>query len=205
MDMTRQGLSRQDQKVATRALLLRVGRRVFAKHGFDATSVAMLCRAARTTHGALYHHFPSKQDLFAAVLEALTRELAGAIAQATTSAVGWAQVEAACDAYLEACTDPEVQAIVFRDGPRVLPSEGFDAIDHGTNEPLVTALLTRWVEDGLMRPIPAPLVARMIGAAFAEAGAAIAAAEHPQSVRAAARQVLLDWLGALRSPSGAHG
>lgn len=190
--------SRQDQKAATRALLLRVGRRVFAKHGFDATSVAMLCRAARTTHGALYHHFPSKLDLFAAVLEELTHELASKVSQATESAEGWAQVEAACDAYLEACTDPIVQAILFRDGPRVLSADAFDAIDRGANEPLVTALLVSLGAAGLMRRVPIAVVARMIGAAFAEAGAAIAAAEHPRVVRAEVRRVLLDWVGTLR-------
>lgn len=190
--------TRQDQKAATRARFLRVGRRVFAKHGFDATSVAMLCRAARTTHGALYHHFPSKLDLFTAVLEELTHEVANQVRQATVSAVGWTQVEAACDAYLEACTDSVVQAILFRDGPRVLSTDAFDAIDQGANEPLVTALLSSWVEAGLMRPIPVAIIARLLGAAFAEAGAAITAAEQPRVVRADLGKILLDWIGTLR-------
>lgn len=199
--MTRQRLSRQDQKAATRSLFLRVGRRVFAKHGFDATSVAMLCRAARTTHGALYHHFPSKQDLFVAVLEELTREIADKVAQATASSVGWRQIEAACGAYLDACADPVVQQIVFRDGPRVLPADAFDAIDHGANEPLVTRLLARWIEERLLRESPIALVARMLGGAFAEAGAAIAGAEDPLATRMEAETVLLGWLGSLRAPA----
>lgn len=198
IDMARQVLSRQEQKTATRALFLKVGRQVFAKHGFDATSVAMLCRAARTTHGALYHHFPSKQDLFVAVLEELTHEVAAKVRRVTESTVGWAQVEAACDAYLDACTDPAVQAFLFRDGPRVLSSNAFDAIDHGANEPLVMELLARWIDAGLMSRAPIAILARMLGGAFAEAGAAIAAAEDPRVVRSVVGKILLDWIGTLR-------
>ncbi|MCW5806508.1 MAG: TetR/AcrR family transcriptional regulator [Deltaproteobacteria bacterium] len=197
--MTRQALSRQDQKAATRALFLKVGRRVFAKHGFDVTSVAMLCRAARTTHGALYHHFPSKLDLFVAVFDELTHEVAAKVRRATEHTAGWAQVEAACDTYLDACTDPDVQAILFRDGPRVLTSDTFDAIDHGANEPLVTELLTCWIDAGSKSRTTIAIVARMLGGAFAEAGAAIAASEDPQAGRAVVGKILLGWIGTLRS------
>lgn len=113
---------RADQKAATRARLLRVARRVFARSGFAGTSVAMICREAQVTHGALYHHFPGKPALFAAVLEELTADVAARVQRAAERATGWQQVEAACDAYLDACTDPAVQAIVVRDGPRALPS-----------------------------------------------------------------------------------
>jgi len=189
-------VTRQEQKEATRVLLLRVGRSVFTKHGFDSTSIAMLCAAARTTHGALYHHYPSKTDLFVAVLRELTEEVAGKVQAAAESRTegGWSQVEAACNAYLEACTLPEVQAIVFRDGPRVLPAATFAKIDHETNEPLVTSLLQRWIDEGLMRPFPVVVVARMLGGAFAEAGAAIAESDNPRKTWSAVGSVLADWI-----------
>lgn len=197
--LTNHRQSREHQKAATRSLFLRVGRRIFAKHGFDATSVAMLCRSARTTHGALYHHFQSKQDLFIAVLKELTEEIASKVLQATVCVTGWQQVEAACHAYLEVCTDSTVQQIVFRDGPRVLATDTFDAIDHGVNQPLVTALLLRWVEEGLLCESPITLIARMLGGAFAEAGAVIAESKEPLAVRQHAETVLLAWLGSLRA------
>lgn len=196
--MTQRGRTRNEQKAATRALFLRVGRRVFAKRGFDTTSVAMLCRAARTTHGAMYHHFPSKEALFAAVLEELTREVAEKVRQAIAGTVGWQQVEAACGAYLDACTDPIVQQILFRDGPRVLSVDAFDALDRGVNEPLVTDLLSRWINEGLLLPCPVALVARMLGGAFEEAGAVIASATTPERARVQAERLLMTWMGALR-------
>jgi AcrR family transcriptional regulator len=190
---------REARKLATRSRLLRVAQQTFAKHGYEGTSVALVCRRARVTHGALYHHFTSKSELFVAVLVALTNALAERVVRATERTEGWAQVEAACDAYLDACTESDVQAIVLRDGPRVLPSADFDAIDHEANEPMVEGLLRRWIEAGLLRPIPVELVARMIGGAFAEAGAAIVASRTPRETRIECGVVLRTWLGAMRA------
>lgn len=191
--------SRLEQKEETRALLLKVGRRIFTKHGYDGASIALLCRAARVTHGALYHHFPSKLDVFTAVLEELTLEVAGRVEEAVSGARGWAQVEAACRAYLDACTDPAVMAILLRDAPRVLDPSTFADIDHGTNEPMVTRLLEGWIEAGVLRSIPVALVGRMLGGAFAEAGSAIATADGAGGTREQAEAILLGWLATFRA------
>jgi AcrR family transcriptional regulator len=190
--------TRDEQKQATRARLLRVARRVFARHGFDRTSVAMVCGAARVTHGALYHHFASKTELFAAVVEQLFADIGERVRRAVEGAAGWGQVEAACDAYLDACADGDTQVILFRDGPRVLPRARFDAIDHGENAPLVVGLLEAWMAAGLLRPLPAELVARVLGAAFAEAGAVITDATSPAAARAEVGALLRGWIEALR-------
>lgn len=57
---------------ATRTRIVEAAERAFAQQGFDASSVASICRSAGVTKGAFYHHFTSKQDLF---LELLRRWL----------------------------------------------------------------------------------------------------------------------------------
>ncbi|WP_018686916.1 TetR/AcrR family transcriptional regulator [Actinokineospora enzanensis] len=47
----------------------------FDRHGYDATSLNALCRRMSMTKGALYRHFPSKQALAAAVVEAFFERL----------------------------------------------------------------------------------------------------------------------------------
>lgn len=42
---------------------------LFAEHGYDATGVAQICSAAEISKGAFYHHFASKNALFAALLD----------------------------------------------------------------------------------------------------------------------------------------
>ena len=41
----------------------------FCHSGYDAASVAEICEAAGVSKGAFYHHFPSKQALFLAIME----------------------------------------------------------------------------------------------------------------------------------------
>jgi AcrR family transcriptional regulator len=49
----------------------------FARHGYDSTGVADICRAAGISKGALYHHFPSKQAIFVEMFESWMRAFVG--------------------------------------------------------------------------------------------------------------------------------
>lgn len=72
-------MNRQQQRSEeTRARILDAAAAAFADSGFDATSVAQICRAAGVTKGAFYHHYDSKKDVF---LELLNRWLGGLDAQ----------------------------------------------------------------------------------------------------------------------------
>jgi AcrR family transcriptional regulator len=190
--------TRAEQKDATRARLLTVARQAFTQHGYADTSVGMVCRRARVTHGALYHHFPGKQELFEAVLALVLGDLVAAIAAGVEGRCGWERLVAACDVYLDKCSDPTVIAVLLRDAPRVLPEPRFSELDRSANEPLVVGLLEQAMREGVLRQAPVVLLARLLGAAFAEAGTAIAESETPAETRAAVRPLLLDWLGALR-------
>ena len=52
----------------TRNRLLVEARRSFATEGFDATTNKSLAKAAGITTAAIYHYFPSKVDMYVAVL-----------------------------------------------------------------------------------------------------------------------------------------
>ncbi len=41
---------------------------LFSQQGYEATTVAEICRSARISAGNLFHYFPSKRALFAAIL-----------------------------------------------------------------------------------------------------------------------------------------
>lgn len=53
----------------TRQNILEAANQMFAKQGYNATSIAEICTTAGISKGAFYYHFPTKQALFMAMLE----------------------------------------------------------------------------------------------------------------------------------------
>jgi len=93
--------------------LLRHARKIFAKHGYAATSVRAIAREAGVDAALLAHHFGSKETLWEAVIEQIAQEAAPMIeatAALRTSAFGARErVERALEIYIDKVfTDPDV-------------------------------------------------------------------------------------------------
>lgn len=87
---------------------------LFARKGFQVTTVRDVMRACGLTQGALYNHFASKEELLATIIRstqaALERELAAAVAEAGDDPV--AQLRAFVRSYTLRHTRRRVEAIV---------------------------------------------------------------------------------------------
>ena len=73
-----------------RALILDAARRVFEADGLDGASLRAIAAEAGYTPPALYFHFTSKEDLYAAVLHASLERLGAAVAEAAAPETTWA-------------------------------------------------------------------------------------------------------------------
>ena len=61
-------------KKATREKILKAARRVFAEHAYNAASIRMVGKAAEIDHPLVSYYFPTKAELFEAVLEDIIEE-----------------------------------------------------------------------------------------------------------------------------------
>ena len=59
----------QQRSEETRDQILTAAVQLFCKSGYEAAAVADICNLAGVSKGAFYHHFPSKQTLFLAIIE----------------------------------------------------------------------------------------------------------------------------------------
>ncbi|MET0385733.1 MAG: hypothetical protein ABW321_07225, partial [Polyangiales bacterium] len=76
---------------------------------------------------------------------------------------------------MRARSDPDVQTIIRETAPRVIPPDTW-AADRAADQLEVLGLRQRWVDAGVWRPMSVELAGRMLGAAFEEAGVAMAEA-----------------------------
>ena len=98
----------------SRAKLLSVSARLFAQNGFEATSMRDIAKRAGMLAGSMYYHFPSKNDLIAAVYEAGVAEIGAAVDEALEKARGpWPRLEAACAAHLDSLLADSAHAAVM--------------------------------------------------------------------------------------------
>jgi AcrR family transcriptional regulator len=69
-----------------RSQLLEVAIRLFAEHGFHATSMDDIAEGAGVTKPVLYQHFPSKRALYRELLDDVDRQLTDRLLDATSRA-----------------------------------------------------------------------------------------------------------------------
>lgn len=71
----RSAAANQTVRDASRARLIAQALRLFGERGYASTSVSAIAAAAGVSQGLLYHYFPSKTDLVAAIFEESLRDV----------------------------------------------------------------------------------------------------------------------------------
>jgi AcrR family transcriptional regulator len=199
------GSSRRAQySASTRRALVDAAERLFAEHGYAATSLDAIVAGAEVTKGALYHHYSGKQALFEAVFEKV--EAAGA-RQVQVALEGqrdpWEKAVAGLRAFLEVVRQPSYSRIVVQDGPSVLGHERFreqeERSTFTTVLDLVRAVLGSgsWTVDAEMEHT----FARIFFGAMSSAGAAVSTAEDADAEAARVEIAIGFILSGLRALS----
>lgn len=99
---------REARKEERRLAILDVARRSFLEHGYSATSMSAISAELGGSKGTLWSYFPSKEELFAAVLDQATtayRQQLGDLLE--PSADLWITIVTFCRSFIEKITSPD--------------------------------------------------------------------------------------------------
>jgi len=157
----------QQRSEETRTRLLEEPVKLFARQGYDASSVAEICAAAGVSKGAFYHHFESKQALFLALLDEWLSRLDAAFAtvrQANTPvpqavvrmadmaggllASSGVQLSIMLEFWMQAYRDPQVWNAA--------------AAPYHRYQQYFAGLIEEGVRQGTLRPVDPQLAARLL-------------------------------------------
>lgn len=163
----------------TQARLIRAARKRFVASGYHASVLDTILRDAGLSKGALYHHFPSKEALFAAVFEQVAAE---AVDKARAADPGGedrgsedrgafgplARLIAISLAWLEAVREREARVIILENAPLVIGWQQTRAIQERTAIGLVRGNLRAAIAAGEAVCAHPQIAARLISVTLSE-------------------------------------
>ncbi|MEM1090209.1 MAG: TetR/AcrR family transcriptional regulator [Pseudomonadota bacterium] len=159
-----------ERRKATRSSIISAARECFVAQGFEGTHTDTIVERAGVSRGAMYHHFPSKRDVFEAVYVALVEET---ITQARNTLVDsdspLEALFAACMAWLAAVRKPAIAKILLDQGPQVLGWTRAREIEAQISLPLMRRGLERAQQANEIEVHSVEIAALLINALLAEA------------------------------------
>jgi AcrR family transcriptional regulator len=164
-----------ERRAATTEAILQAGRRLFGERGFAATTMDDIAEAARVAKGAVYHHFATKETVFEAVFDQVSRDLVQEIDRAArTERDVLAAMVTGTQHYFAACAKGDTCQIILRDGPAVLGWERWREIDARHFGGKIPRALAAAMDAGLIARQPVEPLARLLLGAVTEAAVACA-------------------------------
>lgn len=164
-----------ERRAATIEAILAAARRLFGTQGFAATTMDGIAGAAGIAKGAVYHHFKTKEAVFEAVFDQVSRDLVIEIDGAARAEKDvLAAMVAGTQHYFAATAKGPTGRIILRDGPAVLGWERWREIDAKHFGGKLPRALSIAMESGLVAKQPVEPLARLLLGAVTEAAVACA-------------------------------
>ncbi|AZO05948.1 MULTISPECIES: TetR/AcrR family transcriptional regulator [unclassified Mesorhizobium] len=190
---------RKEMIAETRAKLIAAARHAFGTVGYAESSMDDFTASAGLTRGALYHHFGDKKGLLQAVIAEIDREMALRVNEVASRApTRWQHFVDECTTYIEMALEPEIQRIMFRDGPAVLgdPAQWPNASACIAS---MTDHLTKLQEEGVVvTDVDPETTSRLINGASSQAAQRIANSNDPEATSKKAIAAFKQLLEGLR-------
>lgn len=183
-----------------REALVEAARELFTEHDFHAVSTEQVLERAGVSRGAMYHHFPSKTDLFQAAWEAMERDGLARFAQRPAGGgTAFELLLSGCRGYLLECaTSREVQRLGLLQSRAVLGWEQWSDAVASFTLGAMNAGVRAAVESGEIETGDVDATTRILLAVLIEAGLMIATAPDPRARLAEVEPEALRFVQGLR-------
>jgi len=174
---------------------------LFLEREYDEVSTEQILARSGVSRGALYHHFPTKLDLFRAVYEASERGVLERVAVQTLAAADpFEALLLGATAYLKlAETDEDLRRIGLTQSRAVLGWSGWREVAADLGIGVIRALVEAAIEAGQLKPHDPETTAHVLLGALIEAAMLVAVAEEPRAARERSEAVMVDLLSGLRN------
>lgn len=105
------------RREATAATVLEAAVSLFARRGYDETTIEQVAEAAGVTKCAVYYHFDGKKALFEAVFDRVHQRLADVVlTKAGQASAPVERLKQGCRTFLDCCTRDSARQVVLLDG-----------------------------------------------------------------------------------------
>jgi AcrR family transcriptional regulator len=195
--------TKTEKAASTKATIIAVARRLFASRGYDGTSTEAVLQASKISRGALYHHFETKEALFAAVLEQVEVDITAATGRARENTTDPVEaLGAAFDRFLDMASESEVRQIVLTDAHSVVGWQQWREIEdrHGLGR--LKQALKFVAAAGRMREEMVDVFAHILLASLLEVAFIVARSPDPQAAVSTGRKAMKELLERLLTKPG---
>src|SRR6476659_7642111 len=194
------GRTRGRPSEGAREALIEAAHELFMERDYDQVSTAEILQRSGVSRGALYHHFPTKLDLFRSVWEASERRAIERLAAgAPASATPFEVLLFLARGYLRAAeTDDEMRQIGLGQSRRVLGWEDWRRRSMQLGLGVALVAVSAAIEAGELPPNDAETTAIVLVGAMIEAAMLIVVADDPAAARGRCEAVVVDLLEGLR-------
>ena len=185
---------------ARRAQLIDVGRAVFARHGYEATSVEEIAESAKVSKPIVYEHFGGKEGLYAVVVDREMDYVVRRIAEAIATGSPRERLERAVLAFLGYVKDhPDGFAVLAHGAPATSASGGMSSLLNDVAE-RVGDVFTSAFKDAGYEPKAAPIYAHALIGMVTSVGQWWTETRKPSVEEVANHIAALAWMGLRHLP-----
>jgi AcrR family transcriptional regulator len=185
---------------ARRAQLIEVGRAVFAKRGYDGTSVEEIAERAKVSKPIVYEHFGGKEGLYAVVVDREMEYVVRRIAEAIATGSPRERVERATLAFLTYVKDhPDGFAVLAHGAPVASATGGMSSLLNDVAE-RVGDIFAATFKDAGYDPKAAPIYAHALIGMVTSVGQWWTEARKPDIEDVATHLSALAWMGLRHLP-----